>query len=261
MTTIPPALTTRNPADENAIEVRWVWDRRIPVGGTTLLAGPGGYGKTLFAVWIMARLTRGELPGAFEGRPVDVVYVGGNDDRSTVLVPRLVAAGADLHRVHFVDVTGGAPFSVDALDVALTGHDAGLVVVDPLDSHLGDVDSHKKAEVQAAVARLDDLAQERRLGILGLAHLNKAAGADVLARVVGSVGFTTAARSVLTLTDHPDDHMDRVVTLVKARMTDCATVPTIRFRASGATIPHPDGGSIDTGLAVILGEDRGVEAP
>lgn len=245
---------------------RWVWDRRIPVGGTTLVPGREGLGKTAFVGHLAARITRGDLPGEWAGRPGAVVYIGYEDDRATVLVPRLVAAGADLTRFFFVDIPLGGTFTVsvdtdrlrDSINAA--GIAVALVVVDPLDSHLGDVDSHRKSEVQAAILQLAELSQELRCGALGLAHLNKSDTRDLLSRVVGSVGFTTSVRAVLGIGEHPEDQNDRVCVLGKANMTDKTTVPAIRFRVEGTSVPHPGGGlPIDTARVVILGEEDGID--
>lgn len=242
----------------------WAWDRRIPVGGTTLMPGREGLGKTALVCWLMARLTRGQLPGHWFGRPAEVVYIGTEDDRASVLVPRLAAAGADLDRVQFVDLPDGLTFSVAAdtaaLGQAIVDRGVALVVVDPLDGHLHGVDTHRKAEVQQSVAKLGQLAQAARCGALGLAHLNKGDVRDLLSRVVGSVGFTTSVRSVLGVGEHPDDPAERVCVVGKANMTDKSTVPALRFRVEGTTVPHPDGGDpIDTGIAVILGEQDGID--
>lgn len=247
---------------------RWVWDRRIPVGGTTLMPGREGLGKTAFVGHLAARLTRGDLPGEWGGSVGGaVVYIGYEDDRSTVLVPRLTAAGADLARFYFVDIPCGGTFvldvDVDHLRDAIVrdGLDVALVIVDPLDSHLGsNVDSHRKAEVQSAIQKLAELAQELRCGAAGLAHLNKSDTRDLLSRVVGSVGFTTSVRAVLGIGEHPDDQNDRVCVLGKANMTDKTRVPAIRFRVEGTQVPHPDGGEpIDTARVVILGEEDGID--
>ena len=86
----------------------WVWDLRIPVAGVTLVAGREGMGKTAITGHVAAPSPAVEFPGDFYGRPADVVYVGDEDDRASVLVPRLLAAGADLYRVHFMDLPGCA---------------------------------------------------------------------------------------------------------------------------------------------------------
>lgn len=242
---------------------RWVWDRRIPVGGTTLMAGREGLGKTMLVIHLAAMLSRGELAGQWEGKPARVIYVGLEDDRSTVTVPRLVAAGADLDRFLFADIPSGGTFSVnvdlDSLLAAAKGQDVALVVLDPLDSHLGSVDTHRKSEVQAAVGRLAVLAQELRCGALGLGHINKGDARDLLPRVVGSVGFTTSVRSVLGVGKHPEREDERVCVLGKANMT-ADDVPAIRFAVESAVVDHPDDPfGIPTGRVVILGEESGLD--
>lgn len=243
---------------------RWVWDGRIPVGGTSLMPGREGQGKTLLACMLAAQITRGELPGEWLDRPGDVIYIGTEDDRETVLVPRLTAAGANLDRIMFVDMIDDSTFSIsvdiDELVARASKRDVALIIVDPLDSHLGGLDSHKKAEVQAAVARLARAAQTLRCGALGLAHFNKAAVTDLLTKVVGSVGFTTSVRSVIAVGEHPDEPADRVCVLAKANMTDRGQVPAIRFRPEAASVDHPDGGKpISTARAVILEEIDGFD--
>jgi hypothetical protein len=243
---------------------RWVWDRRIPVGGTTLMAGREGMGKTALVCWIAGQLTCGSLPGEWEGRPADVVYIGHEDDRATVLNPRLEAAGADRDRFHFFDIDE-QPFTVaqdvDALTETLRGRPVALVVFDPLDAHLGgQIDSNRdKAKVQATIGNLARLAQELRCGTLGLGHLNKAPIADLLTKVIGSVGFTTSVRSVLAIGEHPDNGGEKVCVVAKANMTDRSKVAATRFNIEGYVVDHPDDDlGIDTGRVVVLGEELGI---
>lgn len=243
----------------------WAWEYRIPLAGVTLIPGREGEGKTALVGHIAARLTRGDLPGDRWGRPGDVVYIGHEDDRATVLVPRLIAAGADLHRFLFVDLAKDAPFALTADTAALarqlTGRDVAAVVLDPLDAHLGAADSHKKADVQAAIARLAGLTQLLRCAGIGIAHLNKGDSKDVLLKVVGSVGLTTSVRSVLAVGSHPHRDDEKVAVVRKANMTNRHDVPAIRFRVKGTTITHPDDhGTITTAQVALLGEEHGIHA-
>ncbi|MCP4225042.1 MAG: AAA family ATPase, partial [Actinomycetia bacterium] len=109
----------------------WIWDQRIPVGGVTLLAGQEGHGKTLLVCWLAARITQGQLTGERLHHPADVIYVGLEDDRSTVIRPRLTAAGADPARFHFVDLaseTFALDTHLDELAAAASKLDVGLIV-------------------------------------------------------------------------------------------------------------------------------------
>ncbi len=157
----------------------FTWEPRIPANAVSLLVGLEGFGKTLIAFHIMARLSRGQLEGDRRGRPGDAVYVGLEDDWASISVPRLMAAGANLDRVHFVRLSAGGIFSVEADLPALTSalerlDEVAMIVVDPLDAHLGDgIDSHRKSEVQRAVQHLAEVAQGHRCSILGIGHLQQ----------------------------------------------------------------------------------------
>jgi hypothetical protein len=77
--------------------VQWLWPGRVPQGGITVLAGEPGLGKSLLSVWLASRLSRGELAGA----PATSLFLTAEDSREHTVLPRLVAAGAELEQVVF----------------------------------------------------------------------------------------------------------------------------------------------------------------
>ncbi len=83
--------------------VRWADAQRIPLGMLSLLVGQGGLGKSLLVDRLAAGWSRGTVPGDLYGTPVDVAIASAEDHRQAVIVPRLMAAGADLSRVHFIE--------------------------------------------------------------------------------------------------------------------------------------------------------------
>ncbi len=84
--------------------VRWTWTNRIPAGELTLTPGRGGIGKSTFHVWPIANLTRGTLPGVHFGQPRPCLIAAAEDSWARTIVPRLIAAGADMPLVYRVDV-------------------------------------------------------------------------------------------------------------------------------------------------------------
>jgi len=54
-------------SDVRIERVRWAWENRIPLRAVTLLAGLEGLGKTVLMLWLLAKLTRGTLPGELFG--------------------------------------------------------------------------------------------------------------------------------------------------------------------------------------------------
>jgi hypothetical protein len=88
--------------------------------------------------------------------------------------------------------------------------DVAVVVIDPITAYLGDVDSHRNAEVRALLAPLSDLAAKHNVAIIGVSHLSKSGGADALMRVTGSLAFVAAARAAYLVAEDPDDKARRL---------------------------------------------------
>jgi hypothetical protein len=79
--------------------VEWLWRQRIALAKLTALSGRPKVGKGLFYSRLIAQVTRGDLDGDLDG-PRDVILVTTEDEPGDTLKPRLMAAGADLGRVH-----------------------------------------------------------------------------------------------------------------------------------------------------------------
>lgn len=84
--------------------VLWGWEDRMPAGHLSLIPGREGIGKSLFLIWLTAQITRGMLPGIYHGTPRPVFYCATEDSWQHTIVPRLIAAGADLTKVYRIDV-------------------------------------------------------------------------------------------------------------------------------------------------------------
>src|SRR5437867_3169915 len=79
--------------------VHWLWEDWIPLRSVAVVAGEPGLGKSILTgACLPSAVTRGTLEGELRGQPADVAIVSAEDDWSTVIVPRLMAAGADLKR-------------------------------------------------------------------------------------------------------------------------------------------------------------------
>ena len=136
------------------------------------------------------------------------------DSWEHTIVPRLMAAGADLDRVLRVDVVDVDGFDGDLslpddlaeLAEVVGEEDVALVIVDPLMSRIGaNLDTHKDAEVRRALEPLKRFADSTGVAVVGLIHLNKGQDADPLNRVMGSKAFTAVARSVLLVAEDTTD--------------------------------------------------------
>jgi putative DNA primase/helicase len=84
--------------------ISWLWPGWLAKGKLHIIGGAPGTGKTTIALSFAAIVTRGGVwpDGSGCPGPGRVVIWSGEDDPGDTLVPRLMAAGADLSRVHFV---------------------------------------------------------------------------------------------------------------------------------------------------------------
>ena len=233
------------------VEVRFLSHPRIPLGRLTLLAGDGGLGKSTVALDCAARVTQG-LPmfgdeKAEGGTPSPVLVIQAEDGLADTVQPRLVRAGANLAlvsclRAALVRLPGEEKdrevgFTLadrDFLEDAIRETEPRLVVVDPLLAFLGaEVDAHRMNETRPILAGIAALAEVWEASLFGLMHFNKGTGAKALYRLLGSVDFGAAARSVLAVVPHPEDRDDvgrRLIVHVKSNLARKA--PTVGFTVS-----------------------------
>lgn len=205
-----PALgvTLVRAADIRPEPIGWLWSGWLARGKVHLVAGAPGTGKTTLSLTLAAALTTaGDWPDGTVAPLGSVALWSGEDTAADVLVPRLVAAGADPTRVHLISgyrsEQGPRPFDpsrdIDALSVRLASLEPppALLIVDPLVAMVSG-DSHRNAEVRLALQPLVDLAQSRGIAVLGVSHFSKGTqGRDTVERVNGSIGFGALARVVL----------------------------------------------------------------
>ncbi|WP_395644186.1 AAA family ATPase [Rudaea sp.] len=208
--------------------IRWLWPGWLARGKLHVLAGQPGTGKTTLAMDIAASVSAGRaLPSGWRPDHGRVLVWTGEDDPRDTLVPRLIAAGADLSRIQFVDGVrhGGEIFPFDpARDVtslaAAVAETEGvaLIVIDPLVSAVPG-DSHKNAEVRRGLQPLVDLAIRLDAALVGITHYSKGTnGREPLERVSGSLAFGALARVVLgTVKQQSEDDTDKRMLLARAK--------------------------------------------
>lgn len=187
--------------------IRPLWAGHLALGKLTIEAGDGGTGKTTLATCFVAIVTTGgHWPDGTRSLKGDVLIWSGEDDPADTLIPRLMAHGADLSRVYFVDNVREdgelRPFdpSKDAAALAQAAQkipELRLILVDPIVSAVTG-DSHKNTEVRRGLQPLVDLAASTGAALLGITHFSKGGtGTDPTKRVVGSIAFGAVARVVM----------------------------------------------------------------
>ena len=198
--------------------INWLWPQRIVGDGLTIITGPVGISKSLISVDVAGRVTTGgKWPDGTGHAPQgSVLLFGAEDDAGKVVVPRLMAAGADLDRVHVCQGTAMAGDDDEPAAVILERHigelraaldeiaDCRLIVFDPLPDYIN-ADENKSAEVRAALVPLARLAQEKNVAVVAILHQNKKNDLTTVQRISGSGAFAQIARVVLSIGTHPED--------------------------------------------------------
>jgi len=221
-------LKLRRAADVQCQPIGWLWRGYLARGKLHILAGAPGTGKTTITAAIASPLSRGgEWPDGTMAPIGNVLFWSGEDDIADTLAPRLMAAGADLSRVYFVDdiVDRGVTRSFDpATDLAALEQEAsrigdiGLLIVDPVVSAVVG-DSHKNAEVRRALQPLVNLAARLDCAVLGVSHFSKgSSGRDPTERLIGSIAFGALPRVVLTTARGNDERKPRILTRAKSNI-------------------------------------------
>lgn len=259
----PHRQVTLTPASSIRVRpIHWLWKDRIALGSLALLAGREGLGKSTVAYTLAADVTRGRLPGVYLGQPRGVIIAATEDSWEHTIVPRLMAAGADLDRVFRVDVTTVAgvhtelslPRDLSAMADAMVQVDAGMLLLDPLMSRLdADLDTHKDAEVRMALEPLTELANRSSAAMIGVIHLNKSNQTDPLNLVMGSRAFAAVARAVLFVMRDPEDENLRLLGQPKNNLGRL-DLPTLTFTIDGKHVTDTDDGPVVASYVIWNGE-------
>jgi hypothetical protein len=196
----------------------------IPKGKLVVIVGLGGAGKGMFWANLVADLTTGRATFGINYQPppaVEVLLLGVEDGFADTVNPRLLAAGADLDKVHVLDGVRVrdkvVPFSLallDPLDAWLQGHEGvRLLVIDPITGYVGRTGAkdHYDADVRCLLEPLAELASRRGVTILLVKHFNKNETMAVASRVGGSVAYVNVPRACFVVAEDPKDKSRRVL--------------------------------------------------
>ena len=225
-------LLSRNAANIMPEKIDWLWTGRLARGKHSCIAGEPGTGKSQLSIYITGIITSGGDWPCDEGQAPrgSVIILSAEDGAADTIIPRLMAVGADLNRVHLVSAVrhpkGRRNFSLQT-DIQLLEQkitevgDVALVIIDPVSSYLGATDSHKNAEVRGVLEPLSEMAERTRCSVLSITHFNKTTGSNTtkaLHRFIGSIAFTGAPRAAFALIEDPDDRNRRLFLFAKGNV-------------------------------------------
>ena len=193
-------------------KIDWLWPDRLARGKLNFIAGPPDQGKSQITCDLSARVSNGTEWPNHEGKidePGSVIILAAEDDAADTILPRLVAAGADLTKIFILQMMvrplankGERVFNV-AEDIALLtelieskpDHKFKLLIIDPINSYMGGTDTWKAGEVRTVLAPLGNWSEKQGVSTLFLSHLSKGGKGAALNRVLDSGAFTAVCRS------------------------------------------------------------------
>jgi hypothetical protein len=242
--------------------ISWAWTGRLAIGYLTVLTGVEGVGKSVFAAWLTARLTRADLPGEWRGTPVDVLIVAGEDGIADTWRPRLELAGADLDRVAFLNLNALSPAwnvrdGIEDIRRAIAETGAKFVHVDALLDHMPPPRAGESINsptfVRQAVGPLKRLVRELQIVAAFGLHPPKARSADFRDLVQASQAFSAIPRVGLLFAYHPDDDVEdenrrRVVVRGKGNLGK--DPGALQFCIGGRPLKHDDGRTTEREVVV-----------
>ena len=207
--------------------VKWLWPGVLAQGKLAIIAGAPGLGKSQISLFVCATVSNGgKWPVSDEvSEKGSALILSAEDGVEDTIVPRLSAAGADLSKIHILQAVKLAKDKERSFDLtkdvdrlrklSRDNDDVRLIVVDPISAYLGGTDSHKNADVRAALTPIIEFAEEIGVCLLCVSHLNKTKEINALNRVTGSVAFTAVARSTYLVARDPEDQDFRLMLSMK----------------------------------------------
>jgi hypothetical protein len=190
--------------------------------------------------------------GAPASEPMNVIMLTAEHTLDQIVVPRLIAAGADVSRVSFLkciktDERDQRQFllaeDLDRLErlVQKIGG-VGLITMDPISAYMGGkMDSHKATEVRAQLGPLKDFAERTNIALSTITHPAKGAGPRALDHFIGSQAFIAACRvGHLCVAEMEEKDGERVPTgrvlFTNVRNTAHKLMPTLAYRKEEFTV-------------------------
>ena len=230
--------------------IDWLIEDWVPRGALTLLAGREGLGKSTIACYWSAWLTR---------QGYTIIYLHTEDSREHTVAPRLIAAGADMDKVLFIDVqtetsdTGTITLPLDnmQLEKVVEAEGVKFMVLDAATSSMSSELSGKDdRQVRQFLEPLAQMAARQNMVVLGLVHFGKRDGADSGKLILGSIAWSQVARSVLSVAYDEDDER-LIVTNTKGNLAKRVRSEACRVVSKPIVT---DNGATEVGIIEWLGE-------
>jgi len=208
---------------------RWIFEPWLQREAVSPMVGDFGAGKTLILYKVISELSRGFIPMTRSKiNPINTLILAEDNIRDTI-IPRLMAAEADLDRViimkpppiAYQDHDTGLKIDIEGLRQIgewVEEYKVDLLVLDPLIEFTPErMDNNSANQVRTMISNLHHLSQVHSIAAVPLAHLNKTMQQSAIYRTSGSVQFLAAAQIGIFVGCDPDDRDKKAAVLFRSK--------------------------------------------
>ena len=195
-------------SDVVARPLDWLWKGHLLRGSLEMMTGLPDIGKSQVHCQYVACITtgRGWPDGTANTGRGNVIMLTAEDNTAQILVPRLMAAGADLERVLILQRIRKDKKNrmfllnedIEELKQAIADFgEVWLTTFDPITAYMGggkSFDSHRATDVRNQLGPLAEMAEHTNVAFSAITHPAKNAGPRALDHYLGSQAFIAAAR-------------------------------------------------------------------
>jgi putative DNA primase/helicase len=230
---------------------QWIWEGHLLRGALDLMSGIPGLGKSQTQIDLIARVTAGlKFPDGTKGvSPGNVIMMTAEDTLDQEVVPRLLAAKANIDRVHIFKCIRsdgkdrqfllGEDLDMIEKAVAQVG-EVALITIDPITAYMGGkIDSHKTVDVRNQLGPLKDLAEKVDVATSAITHPAKNPSQQAIDQFIGSQAFIAAARighvCIREVAGEENKETGRVL-FANAKNNPHTIMPTLAYRIIEATV-------------------------
>lgn len=215
-------------------EIEWLWKPYIVKGNINIIMGDGGLGKSYIITWLVSAISKGaKIPFSNNNfKKGTSILQNAEDDPDTTILPRLMLNDVDVSKIgafneekEFLEVQ-----QITRLEDRIKEFNPEVVVLDPIQSFVGDININSQNEVKNALKPLKQLAQKYNCAIIMIMHLNKNNSAKASQRANGSTEFITSSRSAILITENPENTSERLFIPIKTNLMKENEKNTLSFK-------------------------------
>lgn len=247
--------------------LEWLWQERIPRGAITWVVGQPGNAKSLLTCDIAARASTGADWADGQKNPngpMKVLMCCMEDPIESVVTPRLLAHGADLRNIDFLDDKSfrekhgenlhvkrsiNLDQDMDALfEVVKTNKEYKVLICDPITGIFGNKSINKDQEVHPILQQLSTLCQDTGLVFIGVVHTPKLQTRSSTEKIAGGSAVAGKCRAAFMLSRDPDseDKHDHVMTSIKTNLSGVKNGLKYKTVPAKAKDSDPNSVEVDT---------------